>query len=387
MYKSTTKYLRSFLLIIIFFCASSYPQSAIKFAIIGDYGDDDQQELDVANMVKSWDPEFVITTGDNSYDNTNIDNNIGKYYAKFIFPYTGNFPPGSSDFNRFWTTLGNHDYDDGGGLNAYLNYFTLPNNERYYDQVIGNVHLFMVNSNSQEPDGTSGTSTQANWIRDKMLDCQANHSHWRIVAFHHPAYSSGDHGSSTYMRWAFQSWGAHFVVSGHDHDYERLEVNNFPYFVNGLGGRSLYPWGNILPESVVRYNSDYGAQLVEGNADSLIFKFVTRTNTLIDSYTLQYNITATETDLIKPTNFYLEQNFPNPFNPTSTIKYSVPERSLIRLSVYNTIGQEVALLVDEEKDAGDYSFEFNASGLTSGIYFYRLQSGNFVETRKMVLLR
>ncbi|HLG33038.1 MAG TPA: T9SS type A sorting domain-containing protein, partial [Ignavibacteriaceae bacterium] len=91
--------------------------------------------------------------------------------------------------------------------------------------------------------------------------------------------------------------------------------------------------------------------------------------------------------LIKPTNFDLEQNFPNPFNPTSTIKYSVPERSLIRLSVYNTIGQEVALLVDEEKDAGDYSFEFNASGLTSGIYFYRLQSGNFVETRKMVLLR
>jgi hypothetical protein len=386
MYKSETKYLKMFLLIIIFFCASSYPQSTFKFAVIGDYGDNDSQELDVANMVKSWNPDFIITTGDNSYDSTPIDDNIGQYYSDYIYPYVGSYSS-SATFNMFWPSLGNHDYDDGGGINAYLDYFTLPNNERYYDQVIGNVHLFMVNSNSQEPDGRSGTSTQADWIRDKMLDCQANHSHWRVVAFHHAAYSSGDHGSSTFMRWSFKSWGAHIVLSGHDHTYERLDVNGLPYFVNGLGGKSLYPWGNILNESVVRYNSDFGAQLVEGNADSLNFKFVARTNEVMDSYTMYYNITSTETDLFKPINFDLEQNFPNPFNPTTTIRFSVPEWSMIKLSVYNAIGQEVAILVNEEKQTGLYTIEFDATELTSGIYFYKLQSGNYVETKKMVILR
>ena len=370
MYKSTTKYLRSFLLIIIFFCASSYPQSAIKFAIIGDYGDDDQQELDVANMVKSWNPEFVITTGDNSYDNTNIDNNIGKYYAKFIFPYTGNFPPGSSDFNRFWPTLGNHDYDDGGGLNAYLNYFTLPNNERYYDQVIGNVHLFMVNSNSQEPDGTSGTSTQANWIRDKMLDCQANHSHWRIVAFHHPAYSSGDHGSSTYMRWAFQSWGAHLVVMGHDHDYERLEVNNFPYFVNGLGGRSLYPWGNILPESVVRYNSDYGAQLVEINADTMKLKFYDINDVLIDTRiiidsALPVELTSFSYNLIGSK---VELNWTTATESNNS-GFSVERK--------NDEWTEIGFVAGSGTTTEPRSYSFVDENLPSGVYQYRLKQVDF----------
>jgi len=234
-----------------------------KFAIIGDFGDDDADELAVSVLVKSWNPDFIITTGDNSYDATDIDVNIGKYYHDYIYPYVGNFGAGSpNNTNRFWVSLGNHDYTDGGGITAHYNYFVLPNNERYYDLVISNVHLFMVNSNPIESDGTSATSTQADWIKTKMLDCVANHLHWRIVAFHHPPYSSGEHQSSTYMRWPFQTWGAHFVVSGHDHDYERLEVNGFPYFVNGTGGRNLRPFGTILPQSVERDDTHFGAQLV-----------------------------------------------------------------------------------------------------------------------------
>ena len=90
---------------------------------------------------------------------------------------------------------------------------------------------------------------------------------------------------------------------------------------------------------------------------------------------------------LTPTKFVLEQNYPNPFNPTTTIKYSIAGEGIVTLKVFNTIGEEVALLVNETKLAGNYEVEFDASGLSSGIYLYRLHSGNFVQTRKMLLLK
>ncbi|MEP0862683.1 MAG: T9SS type A sorting domain-containing protein, partial [Ignavibacterium sp.] len=88
-------------------------------------------------------------------------------------------------------------------------------------------------------------------------------------------------------------------------------------------------------------------------------------------------------------NFILEQNYPNPFNPSTKIKYVIPNgvRNLVTLKVYDVLGNEVATLVNEEKPAGIYEVEFNASKLSSGIYFYKLQAGSFVETKKMILLK
>jgi hypothetical protein len=88
-----------------------------------------------------------------------------------------------------------------------------------------------------------------------------------------------------------------------------------------------------------------------------------------------------------PNEFKLIQNYPNPFNPSTTIKYQIPNAGIVVLKVYNTLGKEVATLVNAEKPAGSYDIEFNASALSSGIYFYKLQIGNFVETKKMILLR
>jgi hypothetical protein len=85
--------------------------------------------------------------------------------------------------------------------------------------------------------------------------------------------------------------------------------------------------------------------------------------------------------------YQLCQNFPNPFNPTTAIQYYLPERNTIKLVIYNTIGQEVAVIVDGVKEAGTYNIDFNASELPSGIYFYRLQAGSFIQTKKMVLLK
>jgi hypothetical protein len=89
--------------------------------------------------------------------------------------------------------------------------------------------------------------------------------------------------------------------------------------------------------------------------------------------------------------FVLSQNYPNPFNPSTTIRYSIPIAGNVTLKVFDILGKEIATLVNEEKPAGEYEVEFSATGggrnLPSGIYFYQLQSGSYVETKKMILLR
>ena len=88
-----------------------------------------------------------------------------------------------------------------------------------------------------------------------------------------------------------------------------------------------------------------------------------------------------------PTVYSLGQNYPNPFNPTTTIGYVLQEKSNAKLTILNTIGEEMAVLVNEEQDKGYHKVEFDGMNLTSGVYFYRLQAGNYVETKKMLLLR
>jgi hypothetical protein len=88
------------------------------------------------------------------------------------------------------------------------------------------------------------------------------------------------------MRWNFKDWGASAVMAGHDHIYERLSVNGLTYFVNGLGGASRYDYGTVLSSSQVRYNSNYGAMLVNADSDSIMFRFINTAGTVVDTYTL-----------------------------------------------------------------------------------------------------
>jgi hypothetical protein len=87
------------------------------------------------------------------------------------------------------------------------------------------------------------------------------------------------------------------------------------------------------------------------------------------------------------TKYSISQNYPNPFNPSTTINYSIPKSSCVKLRVYDILGNLIAVLVNEEKSKGNYSIEFNASTLTSGVYFYTLQSGDFSKTKKLILLK
>ena len=87
------------------------------------------------------------------------------------------------------------------------------------------------------------------------------------------------------------------------------------------------------------------------------------------------------------TNYSLYQNFPNPFNPTTRIQFQLPNREYVTVKVFDILGNEVAILVNGEMEIGSYEVEFDASNLPSGIYFYRLQAGEFINTKKMILMK
>lgn len=282
------------------------------FAVIGDYGDAVPAEDSVSRLVKGWNPEFIITCGDNNYPNgdyTTIDTNIGFFYHQYIFPYIGIYSDSTdtATVNRFFPSLGNHDLLTLNGQ-PYYDYFTLPNNERYYDFVWGNVHLFALNSNPSEPDGTSASSSQAGWLSGKL---SSSVSKWKLIYFHHSAYSSGGkHGSSTWMQWPFDQWGATAVFGGHNHIYERLSVNGIPYFVNGIGGRYLYGLGPPLPESIVQYNTMHGAIKVLATDSCISFEFRNTLDSLIDSVMICNAMSVPSFS----ENLFSINVFPNPFS-------------------------------------------------------------------------
>ena len=98
-------------------------------------------------------------------------------------------------------------------------------------------------------------------------------------------------------------------------------------------------------------------------------------------------IAADPATRVFPCEYSLAQNYPNPFNPSTTIRYGLPQRSHVTLTVFNTLGQQVAELVNREMEPGYHEVKFDASGLASGMYFYRLQAGTYVQTRKLLLLK
>lgn len=284
--------------------------SPITFAVIGDYGRGTADETAVANLVKSWNPAFVVTTGDDYYTpaggsgSTKYDNSTGRDYCPFLGGITTsgtNCPqPGPAPINRFFPALGDHDYEDA-GMNkdnlpiTYLNYFNLPGNgvptsgtsgnERYYDFIQGPIHFFIVNSNNEpgwEPDGTTSSSKQGTWLKNQLA---ASTAPWQFVLFHHAAYSSGEYGSKQRMQWPFAEWGADVVIGADDHHYERILRNGIVYFVNGTGGGVLRSCKDPINGS--QYcESTFGAQRVTATDTSLDFEFISANGQVRDTYHL-----------------------------------------------------------------------------------------------------
>jgi hypothetical protein len=252
--------------------------------VLGDYGTASVDEERVSRLIHEWHPDFIITTGDNNYPSgaaDTIDANIGQFFHDFISPYAGKYGCGARQ-NRFFPSLGNHDWYTS-GARPYLDYFTLPGNERYYDVVFGDVHLFALDSDPSEPDGVLPSSAQGTWLKQTAT---ASRAAWQVAYMHHPPFSSGPHLSTQYMQWPYKAWGIDVVFAGHDHDYERLEVDGLPYVVNGLGGASPYPMSDLLPTSRQFFSETFGAILVEATATTFNAKFIAIDGRTIDHLTL-----------------------------------------------------------------------------------------------------
>ena len=258
--------------------ATGIAQTTINFAAFGDIGNTSDSAA-VAKLTRNQSVERILMLGDLCYGSQPLATQINANYIA------------EKAAGKLWPSLGNHEFSDacGGGSNApaYLSYFTLPNNERYYEFQRGPVHFFVLNS-YKDPDGVSATSKQAIWLKGKLA---ASTSPWQVVLFHHPPYSSGsEHGSTTYMQWPFEAWGADAVLSAHDHDYERIlkDVNGdgvtVPYFVSGLGGKSRRSFRAPVAGSVKRYSDGFGALFVTATSTSMKFEFRNTGGSLIDSY-------------------------------------------------------------------------------------------------------
>ncbi len=269
------------------------PTPLLRFAVIGDFGVDTVDEMAVARLVKEWRPDFIVTVGDNNYpsgETLTIDANIGQYFASYIGGYHGKYGTGSAD-NRFWPSLGNHDWYSQTGAQPYVDYFpTLPGNRRYYDVAVGPVHLFAVDSDAHEPDGIDAGSRQAAWLAGALA---ASTECFNLVYFHHPAYSSGDPlFTEPRMRWPFRAWGADLVLTGHQHQYERLVVDGLTYVVDGLGG-ALNRFGFLTtqPGSLVRYYAEFGALFVEVYGDHLQLAFRNVHGVTVDEFAIARDCT------------------------------------------------------------------------------------------------
>jgi uncharacterized repeat protein (TIGR02543 family) len=160
------------------------------------------------------------------------------------------------------------------------------------------------------------------------------------------------------------------TVSGsgiYDHG-SNVSVKAIPKTITG----SIFQFSNWTENgNVVSSDSNYSFIIAE-NRD-LVANFL--------------NITSVKDGNGIPTKFNLSQNYPNPFNPTTTIDYSVPKTSFVILKVYDALGKEVTTLINEEESTGNYTTEFDASNLSSGIYFYQIRTNEFIQTNKMMLMK
>lgn len=170
---------------------------------------------------------------------------------------------------------------------------------------------------------------------------------------------------------------------------------------NGFTTAAWFAWGSSegygLTTPAQELARDSGVTLLSGNLDQLstgsVYHYCVVTRNSFGTYhgpdvlLIPSRITSVSEHEQLPVIFRLYQNFPNPFNPVTTLTYSLPRETHVTLSVYNVLGQEVSRLIDDLQQPGYKSVDFVAGNLSSGIYFYRLQAGNFVDVKKMLLMR
>jgi len=200
--------------------------------------------------------------------------------------------------------------------------------------------------------------------------------------------SPGDAGEGV-LPVELSSFSASIVSEGIKLNWRtETEVSNYGFDVERqVGNRqsAVGKWSKIgFVEGYGNSNSPKEYSFVDNNISAGVYSY--RLKQIDNDGKFEYS-KVIEIDIGTPLDYELNQNYPNPFNPSTTIMFSIPEKGNVKLMVYNILGEEVVTLLDEIKEAGIHTINFNAAELRSGIYFYKLESGDFLMVKKMNLVK
>jgi hypothetical protein len=297
--------------------ASPATTQRVRFTTMGDFGTGGSSQKAVFAMMNrpEWRGEFLVALGDNAYSSGTEQEFQDRMFTPMA-PLLREVP--------MFPSLGNHEYVTNQGQ-PYLDNFYLPTNnpagtERYYSFDWGHVHFVALDSNCAIGLASSDRCTlaaQKAWLEQ---DLAASTQPWKVVFFHHPPWSSGDHGSQLSMRRnfapIFEKYNVDLVLTGHDHNYERSKpmkgdavapagTRGVVYLVVGSGGATLRAFPSTQPSwTAVRDNQAYGFMDVVVDGGTLTAKLITSTGAVRDSLTLTKTVAAaapaTATTAVKP---------------------------------------------------------------------------------------
>ncbi|MET0406492.1 MAG: metallophosphoesterase family protein, partial [Cystobacter sp.] len=277
--------------------------SRVRFTAMGDFGTGGSAQRKVLQVLgkPARAGEFLLTLGDNAYSS----GTEAEFQSNMVTPM--------ADLLRvtpLFTTPGNHEYITS-KAQPYLDNFYLPannpaNTERYYSFDWGPVHFVSLDSNCVSyPTKECTNALQQDWL---AKDLAATRQPWKIVFFHHPPWSSGDHGSSSSMRKAFvplfEQYGVDLVLTGHDHNYERSKsmkgdtvaatgTPGIPYLVVGSGGATIRPFETSKPSwSAFRDDTNMGYLDVTVDGGTLTANFITASDSVRDTLTLKKTVNS-----------------------------------------------------------------------------------------------
>ena len=393
------------------------------------------------NAIDACDSNTAIIVVDSTLFKTE---DAGNTWEKVTYPSIGNGECADIsiiDKDHFWIAT----YNGGilattdGGINwavqfydtaktrfmDYVKMFDLNNGIAIGDAVGNNPFLFLTTSNGGK-----------NWDSVKYNDYQGGRSEslWRSISFVSPSIGyfnmslgeppyqllktidGGKSWQNTNYRYdgqliRFYNDSLGLVVNmlsnrttdgGNSWETINLPSKDFPFYPSDIEFVPLHPSELWFVDLVNLYFSpDTGRTWVQQkiynanlNGSEIVFTDSTHGWLLCDSGNVFYTsnnggiITAVSPiENTTPSEYLLKQNYPNPFNPSTTISFSIPKTNFVTIKVYDVLGREVATLVNEEKSPGNYSVNFNASNLPSGVYFYRIQAGSYSVVKKMLMIK
>jgi hypothetical protein len=314
------------------------PLQETTFAVVTDFGYSNNTTVaNIADMVNSWDPEFIITAGDNNQGTTCntgcYDGVVGAYYGPEAVA------AGRTDFissGNFWPVPGNHDHMS--PTTNYLEYFNyIPPegtsegaSELYYDFVRGPVHFFMLNSGQNDNQPMPDEALQMSFLQNGLANSTAA---WKVVVFHRPPYTSGTyHQSDPNLQWPFEEWGADIVITGHNHIYERIfkGEGELRYITAGASGSDTRTGSSSFDGLEAYYFGDEsGAMKVNATDASITFQYITLNSsgtleTIRDTYTMELSAAPAVITSVNT----LESFGTLTGSPSSSKSYSVSGRNL-----------------------------------------------------------